>query len=132
MRLESTQRSISQLGELESRAKATAEKIGGMNAKLEQWRHERALASEASKVHRADIKTLTKTMGGLETVMKHNETPEIVAQYAMASERLGQLARQLEWSSSKQKAAAKNIREGNLALLSMNKTAKQPAPISAI
>lgn len=122
--LESTQRSISQLGELESRAKATAEKIGGMNAKLEQWRHEQALASEASKVHRADIKTLTKTMGGLETVMKHNKTPEIVAQYAMASERLGQLNRQLEWSSSKQKAAAKNIREGNTALLSMNKTAE--------
>ncbi len=122
--LESTQRSIGQLGELESRAQATTAKIGGMTGKLEQWRHEQALASEASKVQRAEIKTLTQTMGGLETVMKHNSNPEVIAQYAMMSERLGLLNRQLEWNKSKQKAAAKHIREGNTALLSMNKTAE--------
>jgi TP901 family phage tail tape measure protein len=122
--LESTQRSIGQLGELESRAQATTAKIGGMTGKLEQWRHERALASEASKVQRAEIKTLTQTMGGLETVMKHNSNPEVIAQYAMMSERLGLLNRQLEWNKSKQQAAAKHIREGNTALLSMNKTAE--------
>lgn len=122
--LEQTQRGIAKLTELQNRAKTTAASIGDMQGKLEKWRKEQELASEASKVHRAEIKTLTKTMGGLETVMKYNKSPEIIAQYAMASERLGQLNRQLEWSSSKQKAAAKSIREGNNALLNMNNSAQ--------